>query len=481
VDAIKETVAAVFAFNAADADPSPPPCLAALQPKAVEAAVEKAEVMHRLRMTIACHEENDLLGHFKRVCKMAGPSAHPSKRDTALPVWWTGQSDLTLLRLTAALGLGAWKKIAEESELSRPPATFVRAPPKPSGGADWVTSLSAKVAEKRVAALLQAACSLAMTAALSGPVTAHVSQSSSPDSFVRSKKTITTHAAFRASAPAVPAAFSSSSSSSSTSASSSSSSSSASSSVAVEAAPTAAASTTPPAAAAAAEAPASGPTQQQGLTMTEPPSPKDKDTDDIHVVAATLAPYGEAAPSPGPAVRATHASDAAAEVAGATPAPAAGAPSPGLYVSPPEKDEDEERPAEKVPSSEGPVAERSEAEVPPLKAGPLPSTDAVVDLSEAADDEDPATTDAAPPKTAAKPAAAPAKAPGVSAKRPRPASGSSAAKGTAGKKSKSATATAAASKLPSIMSFFGKKPADGTENAVNQDAAAAAGAGDAGP
>ena len=126
--------------------------------------------------------------------------------------------------------------------------------------------------------------------------------------------------------------------------------------------------------------------------MTEPPSPKDKDTDDIHVVAATLAPYGEAAPSPGPAVRATHASDAAAEVAGATPAPAAGAPSPGLYVSPPEKDEDEERPvddaAEKVPGSEGPVAERCEAEVKPLTAGPLPSTDAVVDLSEAADDED---------------------------------------------------------------------------------------------
>ena len=45
--------------------------------------------MHRLRMTLACHEETELTGCFKRLCKLAGPSAPPSRRDPALPVWWT--------------------------------------------------------------------------------------------------------------------------------------------------------------------------------------------------------------------------------------------------------------------------------------------------------------------------------------------------------------------------------------------------------
>lgn len=128
--------------------------LAGLTNKAIEACCEKADIMHNLRLILACNEESLLFQLIQRNCKAAGPSVHPSRRDLTLPVWWTKNHDLQLLKITASQGLGQWKRIVLDPFLSAAPEGF-EMPPR-ANGKDWETSLTVKTAEKRFNALLSA-------------------------------------------------------------------------------------------------------------------------------------------------------------------------------------------------------------------------------------------------------------------------------------------------------------------------------------
>jgi hypothetical protein len=99
------------------------------------------------------HAEKDLCDLIRANCKMAGPDVPVFRRDLTLPVWWTLQHDVKLLRLCIEIGYGHWKKIVGDERIANAPADF-EMPPKVNG-LEWIITLTAKNAEKRVAALLR--------------------------------------------------------------------------------------------------------------------------------------------------------------------------------------------------------------------------------------------------------------------------------------------------------------------------------------
>jgi hypothetical protein len=70
-----------------------------------------------------------------------------------MPVWWTLDHDIALLKLCLVHGYGAWKPIAIDPIVSSTPEDFVM-PPKVNG-VEWVIQLTPRNAEKRVLALLR--------------------------------------------------------------------------------------------------------------------------------------------------------------------------------------------------------------------------------------------------------------------------------------------------------------------------------------
>ncbi len=70
-----------------------------------------------------------------------------------MPVWWTLDHDISLLKLCLTHGYGAWKPITVDPAISTAPDDFVM-PPKVNG-VEWLIQLTPRNAEKRVLALLR--------------------------------------------------------------------------------------------------------------------------------------------------------------------------------------------------------------------------------------------------------------------------------------------------------------------------------------
>lgn len=121
--------------------------------KTIDSAFEKVDTIHHIRILLALHSEDELKQLIKTSCKIAGPDVPSFRRDSSMPVWWTLQHDLELLRLCLTLGLNQWKKLLAEPLMSTAPADF-EMPPK-AHGTEWVLALTAKNAEKRVQSLLR--------------------------------------------------------------------------------------------------------------------------------------------------------------------------------------------------------------------------------------------------------------------------------------------------------------------------------------
>lgn len=121
--------------------------------KVIDNAFEKVDTLHHIRVLLALHSEDDLKQLIKASCKIAGPDVPTFRRDTTMPVWWTLQHDLELLKMCLVVGLNQWKKLIAEPLMSTAPADF-EMPPK-THGTEWVLALTAKNAEKRVQSLLR--------------------------------------------------------------------------------------------------------------------------------------------------------------------------------------------------------------------------------------------------------------------------------------------------------------------------------------
>jgi len=122
-----------------------------LTPKALLAGMDKVEVIHKLRLACACLDTGGVRAGILATCKQAGPLVGPSRRDTALPAWWTVEHDLRLLRLCFSNGYGQWKKMCADKTVADAPVDFVM--PSKIQGFDWVTTLTPKICEKRLQAL----------------------------------------------------------------------------------------------------------------------------------------------------------------------------------------------------------------------------------------------------------------------------------------------------------------------------------------
>ena len=125
-----------------------------LTPKAIVSAMEKADIIHRVRQACAVLDASSIKQGIAATCKGAGPSVGPARRDTSLPVWWTDEHDINLLLLVSSQALyGQWKKLSSNKLISDAPTGFVM--PSRMQGFEWVTALTPKIVEKRIAALAQ--------------------------------------------------------------------------------------------------------------------------------------------------------------------------------------------------------------------------------------------------------------------------------------------------------------------------------------
>lgn len=123
-----------------------------LTPKVIVSAMEKADVIHRVRMACALLDTKSMKQGIVATCKGAGPDVGPARRDTSLPVWWTEEHDINLLLLVASQSMyGQWKKLSSNKLISDAPSGFVM--PQKIQGFEWVTALTPKLVEKRIAAL----------------------------------------------------------------------------------------------------------------------------------------------------------------------------------------------------------------------------------------------------------------------------------------------------------------------------------------
>jgi hypothetical protein len=82
-----------------------------------------------------------------------GPNVPSYRRDMTMPVWWTMDHDVSLLKLCLSHGYGSWKLIVLDPLVNTTPDDFVM-PPRVNG-VEWTTQLTARNAEKRVLALLR--------------------------------------------------------------------------------------------------------------------------------------------------------------------------------------------------------------------------------------------------------------------------------------------------------------------------------------
>lgn len=94
--------------------------------------MEKVNVIHQIRVLLAMHAEKELHELVRANCKMAGADVPSFRRDLTLPVWWTLQHDVQLLRLCLEVGYGQWKKIVGDERIANAPADF-EMPPKING------------------------------------------------------------------------------------------------------------------------------------------------------------------------------------------------------------------------------------------------------------------------------------------------------------------------------------------------------------
>lgn len=93
------------------------------------------------------------MNHDTNICSLLGPNVPGFKRDMTMPVWWTLDHDVSLLKLCLIHGYGSWKPITVDPIVSNAPEDFVM-PPKVNG-VEWVIQLTTRNAEKRVLALLR--------------------------------------------------------------------------------------------------------------------------------------------------------------------------------------------------------------------------------------------------------------------------------------------------------------------------------------
>ena len=83
-----------------------------LKPNVIAESVDKCDAIHSLRVALACLDSQPLWDAITANCKHAGPSVVPARRDTTLPVWWSPDCDIILMRLVVR-GYGQWKKISQ--------------------------------------------------------------------------------------------------------------------------------------------------------------------------------------------------------------------------------------------------------------------------------------------------------------------------------------------------------------------------------
>jgi hypothetical protein len=124
-----------------------------LTPKTLLNAMDKIDYIHQLRLSCACLDTEGIRTGIAATCKQAGPSVGPARRDTTLPVWWTIEHDINLMRIcfTSDCGYGQWKKMSANKLVADPPAEFVM--PAKLAGFEWVTALTPKICEKRLQAI----------------------------------------------------------------------------------------------------------------------------------------------------------------------------------------------------------------------------------------------------------------------------------------------------------------------------------------
>lgn len=129
VQSLRDLVEALAKIGNADPeDPSKPEIvegpMAGMAYKALVACCEKNDVMHQVRMALGALSSMELRTVIGENCKGAGPNTPMARRDTELPVWWTADHDIHLLRLVLVNGLGQWKKLIAEKPISDAPAGF---------------------------------------------------------------------------------------------------------------------------------------------------------------------------------------------------------------------------------------------------------------------------------------------------------------------------------------------------------------------
>lgn len=137
-----------------------------LTPKSIKDSYCKSEIMYRIRTLLAIRDDCALNGTLKQRVMPTGASVPPYARDRSMPVWWTVDHDIKLLKLTCLHGLHNWKKIlAPETQVIENNGTtdslsILEAPsdfeiPLRENGQEWVLALTAKIAEKRLSHILK--------------------------------------------------------------------------------------------------------------------------------------------------------------------------------------------------------------------------------------------------------------------------------------------------------------------------------------
>ena len=148
-----------------------------VQFKTIESTMEKAHSMHQLRRVLACYSEAELTNFITRFCKSTLPLHNP-KRDASMPVWWSVKHDILLLKLSLQYGCGNQKKIIADPLVASAPADFVM-PPR-IGSVEWVTVLTNKTIDKRVAAVLKSIPPFTHPALPAEPATDKIRQAPEP-------------------------------------------------------------------------------------------------------------------------------------------------------------------------------------------------------------------------------------------------------------------------------------------------------------
>ena len=102
--------------------------------KFVVGCFSECEIIHQIQVMLFLHSDGELADLIRTNCKVAGPSVPSFRREMTMPVWWTVEQDILLLRavLEGQYGWAQWRKISLDSRLCSAPFDFVM-PPKPQG------------------------------------------------------------------------------------------------------------------------------------------------------------------------------------------------------------------------------------------------------------------------------------------------------------------------------------------------------------